>query len=116
MHCTRLLPLFLFSAVLFARDYYVSPTGNDDHAGTSPEQAFQSPERALAAMRQARQDEAGIPLVLHLLPGTHRVVDALVFDAALSGTAEAPTVVRADKRGAATLSGFAEVTGWTLWR
>lgn len=116
MHCSRLLPLFLLSAALFAREFYVSPTGDDDHSGASPEQAFRTPERALAAMRQARQDEAGIPLVLHLLPGTHRVVEALALDAALSGTAEAPTVIRASERGAATLSGFAEVTGWTLWR
>lgn len=111
-----LLLSLLLSASLLGRDFYVSPSGDDAVPGTSPERAFRTPERALAAMRQAREEEATVPVTMTLLPGTYRLAEALVLDAALSGSAEAPTAIRASERGAATLSGFATVAGWTHWR
>ena len=94
---------------------HVAPTGNDEDVG--------EPDSPLASLRGARDairaikangglPPGGIEVFVH--PGTYRVAEAVEFGEEDSGTADAPIIYRAAKRGTVRLSGAIAVTGFTL--
>lgn len=95
-----------------AANVYVSPRGNDKNDGTKG-----APKATLtSALRQARElrrlgDESvkeGVNIILE--DGRHYLYEPLYIRPEDSGTAESPTVIRAE--GEAVISGGVEITGW----
>ncbi|MCX5677112.1 MAG: hypothetical protein NTX87_19155, partial [Planctomycetota bacterium] len=97
----------------FAAEYFVAPTGNDANPGTK-EKPFASMEKARDAIR-ALKAKGGLPgpACVRLMPGEYPVKGTFELTAADSGTAEAPIIYRADKKGAAVFYGGARLSGFT---
>ena len=100
-------PVFLLILTLLtatpamADDLYVSPTGNDRHAGTKA-----SPLASLAAARDKARSMAGKSAVtIHVADGVYYLPKTLVFKPQDSGTAELPIIYQAENEGQAVLSG-----------
>src|SRR4051812_22646259 len=64
---------------------FVSPTGDDANAGTSPRTPLRTPERARDVVRSMNQAMTA-DIVVTLLPGTYRLARPLELDARDSGT------------------------------
>lgn len=107
--------LFLYtSSRAVAGDIYVSPQGDDAHAGTlaSP---LRSPEKALRMAREWRRlhrDEARGGITIHMAAGTYRLSKALFLRPEDSGTPESPTVIQGEADGSTVISGGVSVGGW----
>ena len=76
--------------------YYLSPTGDDAAAGTSPEEAWRSLGRASRAVLR--------PGTRLLLQGGQRFTGQLTLDRADAGDAERPALIGSYGRGPATIS------------
>jgi len=99
----RLLAALLGTTLLpvSAADIYVSPDGNDSHAGTPA-----SPLRSLhAAQASARRWAGHEPVRVFLLSGTYRLSAPLVLTSEDSGTAGAPVTYQAAPGNTPVLSG-----------
>ena len=112
-------PVFLLILTLLtatpamADDLYVSPTGNDRHAGTKA-----SPLASLAAARDKARSMAGKSAVtIHVADGVYYLPKTLVFKPQDSGTAELPIIYQAENEGQAVLSGGSLLElKWKPWR
>lgn len=100
-----LLPLLFASLPLAALEFFVSPTGDDQAAGTR-EAPFASLERARDAIR-ARQAEGGITVTL--LPGTYPRTATFILETQDSGTPASPVVYRAEPGQTVRLNGGREI-------
>src|SRR5947207_12364313 len=77
------------------REYWVSPSGNDDDPGTK-QLPFATLERARSAVREARESGAQpAPTTIWVGGGTYPFDKTFELDARDSGTAESPVVYRA---------------------
>ncbi|MBP5715621.1 MAG: right-handed parallel beta-helix repeat-containing protein, partial [Bacteroidales bacterium] len=71
-----------------------------------------------AAIREAREMRRlgrigqNDTLFITLADGVHRIVEPLMLRPENSGTPQSPTIIRAEHRGAATISGGMALTGW----
>ena len=92
--------------------FWVSPTGDDEEAGTSAGAAWKTLPRVLAALA-ATPAATRPPTTVTLLPGVYPVAETLALTAAHSGaSAGAPVVFRAAAGGGnVTLSGGVPLTG-----
>jgi len=88
-------------APLQAEDLYLSPDGNDQHAGTRT-----APLKTLSAARNAARRFAGRQTVtVHVADGIYYLPETLVLGPADSGSQEHPVLYTADHEGAAIISG-----------
>ena len=96
-------------ASLVARDYYVSPEGSDDNAG-SKQKPFASVTRARDAIR-----EAGIagrePVNVIMADGIYLLDESFTLESQDSGSENARIVYRAENEGKAIVSGATRITG-----
>lgn len=99
-HLLALATLFAFAGPLPASEYFVSPHGDDSAAGTSAQAPLKTITKGVSLLK------AGDTLTL--LPGEY--VESVTTD--VSGTAEAPVTIRAQRPGTATLRGDVEVSGF----
>ena len=74
------LSLFFFysPALPEVREFYVSPEGNDQHAG-SKDQPFATLEKSRAVALQSLAGQPG-DLTIWLQPGRHQVTSPVVFE------------------------------------
>lgn len=93
---------------LTAADLYVTPRGDDAHAGTRA-QPLASLAGARDAIRKMKRDG---PLVVHLAAGRYGVSSAVEFGELDSGTAESPIIYQADRGGLVVITGGKEVNDW----
>jgi len=103
---------FLFSLLTIAScqgsEFWVSPFGNDDHAGTKAE-PFATLTRAQKAVRHHKLKGGA---TVTLLPGRYELTKPLTFNSSDSGTAEAPVIYQS--HGDAEITGGTRVTGWVV--
>ena len=95
-----------------ARDFYVSPTGNDTAAGTS-EAPFATLERTRDAVRQLKQ--AGPlegPVTVFLTDGLHLRQEPFVLTPEDSGTESCPVTYTAVPGAKPIVSGGRRIAGW----
>lgn len=97
------LTLLAASTVATATTFYVSPQGDDAHAGTGP-----APAQALRTV-QAGVDRAQPGDTVQLRGGIYR--ETVNFPR--SGTADQPITIEPYQNEEATISGCDPVTGWT---
>ena len=103
--------LLAASATAAARQFYVSPTGDDAAPGTA-DAPFQSVFRAQAAVREAAPN-MDRDIVVSLAPGVYRLDRTLEFTEADSGRNGFRVVYRsAGGLGKARLLGSAPLVGW----
>lgn len=98
-------------ASLVAREYYISPKGSDEYAGSN-----QKPFATLIQARNAIR-EAGIaglePVNVILIDGIHLLNESFVLEPQDSGSEKAPVVYKALNEGKAIVSGATRITGLT---
>jgi hypothetical protein len=96
------------------REFFVSPGGDDRHAGTAAA-PFATLARARDAVRQlvAREGRPPGGIAVTLAPGTYRLTDTFRLGPEDGGTAESPVIYRAGSPGTATLYGGTEIGGFT---
>ena len=99
-----------FASPAFARDFYVSPDGDDSNPGTRSK-PFATLKKARDAVRSAPQkgDER---ITVHLRDGTYVLGEPLVFTPDDSGSADAPVVYTAASGEQAIVSGGQAITDW----
>ena len=96
----------------FAVEFIVSSQGIDSNPGTR-EKPFASLEKARDAIRALKTKGAlPGPVGVRLMPGEYPVTKTLELTVADSGTAQAPIVYRAEKKGAAVLYGGVRLTSF----
>jgi parallel beta-helix repeat protein len=100
----------LFAMHIYGREVFVSPTGDDNAAGTI-DHPFATLTRAQAATRSISRDDAG-PIFITLRGGRYELHEPIVFEPQDSGTARSPLIVRAYRDEKPVLSGGRQVTGW----
>ena len=104
----------VFSAdVHVAADVYVAANGSDAADG-SLEQPVVSLRRALDRVREIRAAAADrqTPILVEVADGRHELADTLVLGPEDSGTAAAPTVIRAAASARPVISGGRLIQGW----
>jgi len=102
-----LLLVTVFGSLTHADEitFFVSPSGDDAAAGSSPETAFGTLERARDALRTSKAAAPDKTHIVELLPGTFMRDRTLQFDKSDSGTEGAPVIWRASEPRQAILSG-----------
>ncbi len=93
------------------REFFIAPGGNDANPGTAA-RPFATLAQARGAVR-ALKARGGLPaggVAVTLKSGCYRVTDTLALTAEDSGTAAAPVVYRAEKKGGAVLYGGTRLT------
>ncbi|MDA7881509.1 right-handed parallel beta-helix repeat-containing protein [Akkermansiaceae bacterium] len=103
--------LALLSA-LHGAEFFVSPYGNDDHAGSKIEPYATLP-RAQQAARAERIKNPGNSVTVTLLPGRHELSKPLLFDASDSGASEQAPVIY-QSQGNAIISGGTRIINWQV--
>lgn len=91
------------SSQSLSADYYVATNGRDDNPGTF-EEPFAMLERAKLAVYQ-RAKNANKPIFVVVRGGTYYLGQPLIFNAADSGTSEAPITYKTYPGEQATISG-----------
>ncbi len=112
----RLIQILMLTACsLAAREFYVSPAGSDQAAGTASA-PFASIERARDAVRDWRRANPGLkePVTIYLHGGVYRLTRTLEFTPEDSGSAQSPVVYRAAPGETPVISGGREITGWKM--
>ncbi|MBU5444956.1 Ig-like domain-containing protein [Paenibacillus sp. MSJ-34] len=94
-------------------EWYVSPTGDDGHAGTSPDQPFRTLERARDEVRNMNGNMTG-DIVVYLMGGTHTLERTFVLDERDSGSNGFHVVYTAYADSSPVVSGGKKIEGWTL--
>jgi hypothetical protein len=105
-----LLPLLSLCLPLAALEFFVSPTGDDQGAGTR-EAPFASLERARDAIH-ARKANGGLPeggITVTLLPGTYPRTATFTLETQDSGTPASPILYRGEPGQTARLTGGREI-------
>jgi Right handed beta helix region len=98
--------------VAAATTIYVSPTGNDANAGTTPMAPLRTLARARDVVRTlntAMTDD----IVVSLADGTYQLAETLTMDARDSGTGGHNVVWTAASGARPLISGGRQLTGWT---
>lgn len=108
--------LFCILATAHAATFYVSTTGSDANAGTSPALAFRNPGRACSAIAVLRNPEGLLPshVEVRILDGTYFLPGPLSIDAQCAGDGVHGVTWLADSGdvGRVRLSGGRPVGPW----
>jgi L-rhamnose mutarotase len=109
-----ILSVACLSASVQAADIYVSPQGNDAHAGTQV-----APKATLnAALRQARElrrlNDASVKGGIHIIlsGGTYNLIEPVFVRPEDSGTEQSPTYIEAAPNQHPVLDGGIRINGW----
>ena len=117
--------VWLCAAAVAAKDFHVSPDGDDTWTGALPTVNAQrtdgplaSLHGALEALRAWRQAANELPdaVTVHVHAGRYLLAQPLTFTPDDSGTAERPVTFRAADGESVELCGGRPVTGWTTFR
>src|SRR5690606_29744173 len=106
--------LCLFGVPVGAAEIWVSPHGSPDGDGTAS-QPFAAVDQALRKARELRRlaDPAAVTgITIILKDGVYRLDETIFIRPEDSGTAQRPTVVRAEPGARPVLSGGRTITGW----
>lgn len=106
--CLTLIPFQNLSA----GDFYVSPTGNDLHAGSN-DRPFRTLSRARDAVREVNKAMTE-DIVVHLAGGRYPIADTVEFGPLDSGYNGHKVVYRAFQDEKPVLTGGVKVTDWEL--
>ncbi len=109
---SQVLSLLAVCGMATAREFQVSPTGNDGNDGSAA-RPFATVARAQQAVRDLPRPLAE-PVTVLLRGGTYRLTEKLAFGPADSGRAEAPVIYRSFPGERAVLSGGRVLEG--TWR
>ncbi|KAK2786402.1 hypothetical protein FQN52_007859 [Onygenales sp. PD_12] len=101
--------LLLGTLQVSAVDFYVDTQGSDENAGSSPDEAFGTLERAQEAVRTVTSDAMNEDVTVHIAPGTYFLSAPLLFNATDSGQ-NGFTVNWIGQE--ATISGGFQIEGW----
>ncbi len=102
--------ILLFNAFLIAQDIYISPTGNDDNAGTF-DKPFATIDRAKVAVREALS-QTDSDITVYLRGGMYQLRQTVVFEPA-DGGKDAQRVIYRNYEGEEPLiSSGVKVEGW----
>jgi hypothetical protein len=114
MHrCLVCLSLFaLLASNVAAREFYVSPSGDDAHPGTK-QQPFRSLERARDAVRQINATMTG-DIVVYLAGGEYRLVQPVTFTPTDSGRDGHKIIYTAVAGQTPVITGGLTVSGWQV--
>ena len=105
-------PVTLWERAADGAEFYVAPSGNDQHPG-SLEQPFRTLSRARDAVRAInQQDRQPGPIVVMLRGGTYQPDLSVVFSDRDSGSAESPIVYMAYPGERPVLSGGRAAADW----
>ncbi len=110
LHFSKLL-IFSLISVASAKTIHVSPSGNDLNPGTE-QSAVQSLHRAQALVRTFRQSAPDESVTVLVHAGDYRLSQALVFEEADSGSAQAPVTWKGV--GEVRVSGGRSIVDWKL--
>ncbi|MCL4201728.1 MAG: right-handed parallel beta-helix repeat-containing protein [Pirellulaceae bacterium] len=122
MKClTALLSSLLLASSAAATDFFVSPAGDDQAAGTR-EAPFATLTRARDAVRERKA--AGPldgPVRVIVSDGRYQLIEPLVLEPQDSGSADSPVVYQAAEGARPVFSGGREIRGWQpgengLWK
>ncbi|MCK4999258.1 MAG: right-handed parallel beta-helix repeat-containing protein [Anaerohalosphaera sp.] len=114
--------IVLFTANLFAVEFFISPDGNDKWSGTlkkpnAPKNdgPFATLQRARDAVRKVRKQSASLDadITVSLRKGMYHVSKTFMLAKQDSGTENSRTVYQAYADESVTLTGGKEITGWT---
>jgi hypothetical protein len=98
---TAILSLGFHATSWAAIEIYVSPSGNNQHAGSRG-----APLKTLAAARDAVRNRVGKePVTIHVEDGVYYLPETLLFTPEDSGSAKFPVLYQATREGGAVLSG-----------
>ena len=103
--------LMLFCRAVWAKDFHISPGGDDANPGTT-DKPFATLQRARDAVREARNQDPEADIKVHLRGGRFELARTLEFAAADSGTKERPVVWCAHEDEKPVVSGGTRITGW----
>ncbi len=122
--CFCLGCLLVPSMVFSEADFYVSSTGSDAWDGKSAEEEttiknrgpFKTPNRALLAARQLRQQEPhrDRPIVVEIRGGFYELAEPLKFIPEDSGTKSSPLIIKNYRDEKPILSGGRIIKGWKV--
>lgn len=103
--------LVMLAACAQAKDWYVSPEGNDAHDGTASA-PFATLERARNAVREAADKEQRTVVIM---PGRYHFTKTFELNAADCGSKSEPIIFRAKKPGTVFFDGGKALasTGWS---
>lgn len=107
----------LVSSPLAAADFYLSPDGNDTHAGTQAE-PFLTLSRARDAVRELRRErrttDFDSAVLIEVADGRYELTAPFELTSQDSGTPSAPVIYRAAEDAHPVFSGGRVIDGWTL--
>ena len=109
-----LLPccVLLLCSAAGATDFYISPSGNDDHPG-SQEKPFATLQRARDAVRALKAaGPLAEPVRVNVADGVYTIDEPLVLSPEDSGTAQAPVIYQAAPGARPVFSGGRAIGGW----
>jgi beta-glucuronidase len=93
--------------------FYVSPSGDDQNTGTTPDQPLHTIAAAQEVVRSWTADHTDGNVVVYLRGGTYRIPSPLEFGSVDSGTDGHPVIWRNYPGESPVLSGGTPITGWT---
>src|SRR5690554_63798 len=110
--------LFFFLAILMSCsnknvEFFVSPDGSDDNAGTASA-PFGSLGKARDAVREELQATSGKAISVTVKGGTYYLDAPVIFTSEDSGTESHPVVYRAAAGEDPVFTGSRELEGWQL--
>jgi len=114
-HCLAIMIVLLSWMPLKAENageivFYVSPEGNDSHAGTSVETPFATLHKARDAIRELKKaGELRSPVSVFLLGGTYELSEPFILNVEDSGTEACPITYRAYNDEKPVISGGREI-------
>lgn len=95
------------------QQFYVSPKGNDAHAGTK-KAPFASVAAAQKAVRDFKKKNPGVVVTVMIEPGTYYVESTLQFTAEDGGTANAPVTYKAAEKEVPVFTGGKKIGHWSV--
>ncbi|MFW6101397.1 MAG: right-handed parallel beta-helix repeat-containing protein [Bacteroidota bacterium] len=103
---------FLLATSVEAKDFYVSPLGNDANPGTE-EQPFKTIERAQKAVRKVLADGPESDITVWIREGTYRISRPLRFGPGHSGSGQHQVYYKAMPGARPIISGGMPVDNWS---
>lgn len=92
-------------------EFYVSPSGNDDHPGTR-NAPFRSLAQAQLAVREKLKDQPTTSFIVNVQGGKYHLEQPFILTEDDSGREEAPVIYRAVKGEVPIFTGSVEIRNW----
>ena len=102
----------IIAGTIDARDFYVSPFGDDTNPGTKS-QPFKTIERAQEAVQKAKQEGLESDITVWLREGTYQFTKPLHFGPKHGGSGQYRVVFKAMPEASPVISGGMQIDNWT---